>query len=88
MTPETSITWAEKSGRSTGVIVQTQDWRLECNARGELFDCVKLERIWPSEKLKQLLADLISQHVPTWENALQTAEPPDRQVKQPESGYR
>ena len=88
MRSKTSVKWTDKAGHSTGVVVQTQDWRLECNAQGELFDCPEVLALWTDRELGQLLEDLVSQHVPTWENALQNADPPDHQIKRWEPGYR
>ena len=88
MKSETSVQWNDQIEQSVGVAVQSQDWRLEYNGHGEMFDCPELLEIWSRSKLDQLLNDLVAQHIPTWESALQHAAPPGSQIKRVETGYR
>lgn len=88
MQQTTTVLWADEGIHRTGVVVQTQDWRLEFNAMEQDYSCPELLALWPAERLEKLLKELVSQHVPTWQDALAYANPPDVQLKRHEPGYR
>ncbi len=88
MQQETSVMWQDKGTHHKAVAIQSLDWRLEYNAHGQGFDCPELLSLWSEHALEKLLEELILQHVPTWQNALRDAEPPDVQLKRHEPGYR
>ena len=88
MQQQTSVLWVGEDHRQTGLVVQTQDWRLECNAKEQNYDCPELLALWPKQELHQLVKELMAQHLPTWQAALECANPPDVQLKRHESGYR
>ena len=88
MKAETRVTWEERNKRGTELRIQTGDWRLECNAQATDMDCQKLLAVCNTDTLVQILRQAMSSHVPTWEAALQSANPPDEQMKKDETEYR
>ena len=87
MKTETHVTWEERNERSIGLSVQTRDWRLECNAQAIDLDCQELPGICSKDTLIQIMRQAISLHVPTLEAALQSANPPDQQLKKKQTGH-
>ena len=88
MKTETRVTWEERNKKKSKLSVQTVDWRLECNAQVTGLDCQELLAACNTDTLVQILRQAMSSHLPTWEAALQSANPPDEQLKKEETGYR
>ncbi len=87
MKNQTQITWEETKKQRISMSVQTEDWRLEYNANATDMECQKILTACSPNTMLQILRQAISLHIPTWEAALKSAEPPDNQLKKIQTGY-
>ena len=87
MKTHTQITWEETKPLRISMSVQTEDWRLECNANTTDMECQKILTACSTDTMLQILRQAISLHLPTWEAALKSADPPDNQLKKVQTGY-
>ena len=87
MKTHTQITWEETKPLRISMSLQTEDWRLEYNAKTIDMDCQKILTACSPDTIFQILGQTIALHVPTWEAALRSADPPDNQLKKFQTGH-
>lgn len=84
----TSVLPDRQGPHPASATVENSDWNLECNAEPRDMDCPEILKILDEKALRHTLSELISQHIPTWAQALHSAAPPDSQDPQHETGHR
>ena len=79
--------WIETKQSRLGMILQTEDWRLEYNATATDMECQTILRACSPDTILQILRHAVSLHIPTWEATLRSADPPDNQLKKFQTGH-